>query len=147
MPENDEPPSPPPDQATPPDAPPPAAARPAPPPPSGCLRWGLVGCLFLSILAIVGMVLFLRKAPELIDRLLAGPATRVLEAAEPGVPAAEKEAYRTASELFVAGAKSGKVTPDAIRDVQRRTLEALGDGKVTREELQGLTAALRSASR
>ena len=125
----------------------PAARSPIAAAPSGCFRWGLVGCLFLSVLAIVGLVLFMRRAPELLDKLLTGPAERVLSSTGPEVPPQMKDAYRKASERFVEGAKAGRVRSDAISGVQRKTLEALSDSRVSAEEIRDLTAALEAAAR
>ena len=53
----------------------------------GVLKWGLVGCAGLSVIAIVGMVLFLRKAPQLMETLLGAteaPGRRGDRARRPG---------------------------------------------------------------
>ena len=60
----------------------------------GCLRWGLVGCAVLSVLVLVGLVFFLRKAPQLMESLLGATEAQVLAAVESEVPAPEREAFR-----------------------------------------------------
>lgn len=123
----------------------PDAAPGAPDAPArGILKWGLLGCAGLSVLAIVGMVLFLRKAPQLMETLLGATESQVVAALEAKVPAAEREAFRTEYAAFVATAKAGKAKPDEIQGLQKKIVAALDDGKVTGEELKGLTEHLRS---
>ena len=110
----------------------------------GVLKWGLLGCAVLSVVAIVGMVLFLRKAPQIVETLLGATEAQVVAAIEPEVPAADREAFRTEYAAFVATARSGKAKPDAIQGLQTRIVEALKDGRVNGEELRGLTDHLRS---
>ena len=110
----------------------------------GCMKWGLVGCAGLSVVAIVGMVLFLRRAPQLMEKLLGATEAQVVAAMEAEVPAAEREAFRTEYAAFVVTARSGKAKPDAIQGLQTKIVEALKDGRVNAEELRGLTEHLRS---
>jgi hypothetical protein len=108
------------------------------------MRWGLVGCALLSVLAIVGMVLFLRKAPQLMEKLLGATESQVVAAVESEVPAAEREAFRAEYAAFVASAKAGKAKPDEIQALQKKIVASLEDGRVTGEELKGLTEHLRA---
>ena len=123
----------------------PEAAPGAPDAPArGILKWGLVGCAGLSVLAIVGMVLFLRRAPQLMESLLGATESRVAAAIEKEVPEAEREAFRLEYAAFVATAKAGKAKPDDIQGLQKKIASALEDDRVTGEELKGLTEHLRS---
>jgi hypothetical protein len=110
----------------------------------GCLRWGLVGCAGLSVIAIVGMVLFMRRAPQLMETLLGATEAQVVAALEAEVPAAEREAFRMEYAAFVATAKAGRAKPDEIQALQAKIVGALKDSRVTAEELRGITDHLRS---
>ena len=132
-------------------------ARPAPTPggpasireekdarPGGVLKWGLVECAGLSVLLVVGMVLFLRKAPQLMESLLGATESQVVSAIAADVPGSEREAFRTEYAVFVETAKAGKAKPDDIQGLQKKIVAALEDRTVTGEELKGLTEHLRS---
>ncbi len=110
----------------------------------GCMKWGLVGCAVLSVVAIAGMVLFLRRAPQLMESLLGATQTQVVSAIAPEVPAADREEFQREYAAFVAAAKTGKAKPDGIAAVQKRILEALKDGTVKADELRAITDALRA---
>jgi len=112
--------------------------------PGGVLKWGLVGCAGLSVLLIIGMVLFLRKAPQLMESLLGATESQVVAAIAAEVPAADREAFRTEYAAFVETAKAGKAKPDDIQALQKKIVAALEDRTVSREELKGLTEHLRS---
>jgi hypothetical protein len=111
------------------------------------MKWGLVGCAGLSVVAIIGMVLFLRKAPQIMETLLGATESQVVAAIEADVPAAEREAFRLEYAAFVATAKAGKAQPESIQAFQKKIVEALKDNRVDGEELRGLTAHLRSMPR
>ncbi|HPA51876.1 MAG TPA: hypothetical protein PLP50_09755 [Thermoanaerobaculia bacterium] len=123
---------------------PPATRDEKDPRPGGVLKWGLVGCAGLSVLLIVGMVLFLRKAPQLMESLLGATESQVVSAIAADVPAAEREAFRTEYAAFVETAKAGKAKPDDIQGLQKKIVAALEDRTVSGEELKGLTEHLRS---
>jgi hypothetical protein len=106
----------------------------------GCAKWGLFGCAGISVVLIAGLVLFMRKAPEILDRVFAGTAEQVVVTATPDVTPEEKEAFRKAYASFAAKAREGRVQVDGIQTVQQRVLEALADGKVTAPEIRELTA-------
>lgn len=110
----------------------------------GCMRWGLAGCAVLSVVAIVGMVLFMRKAPELMETLLGATEAQVVSAIAPEVSAEERESFRKEYAAFVVASKEGKARPEAIQRLQRGILDALKDGRVDEEELRGLTEQLRA---
>lgn len=110
----------------------------------GVLKFGLVGCAVLSVVAIVGMVLFMRKAPELMEKLLGATEAQVVAAIAPDVTAEEREAFRREYAAFVEAAKAGKARPETIQTLQKKIVEALKDDKVTAEELRSLTDALRA---
>lgn len=132
----------------PPEATVPSGAPVAPPaadvPARGCMRWGLVGCALLSVVAIAGMVLFLRKAPRIMEQLLGATEAQVVAAIEKEVPEAEREAFRLEYDAFIETAKAGKARPDDIQKLQAKIVAALKDNKVSEEELKGLTEQLRS---
>jgi hypothetical protein len=113
-------------------------------PARGCLRWGLVGCAVLSVVAIVGMVLFMRKAPQLMETLLGATEAQVVAAITPEVSREDRDAFREEYAAFVATAKEGSARPEAIQRLQQGIVEALKDGRVDAEELRGLTEQLRS---
>ena len=108
------------------------------------MKWGLVGCAVLSLVAIAGMVLFLRRAPQLMETLLGATEAQVVAAIVPEVPAAEREAFRTEYAAFVAAAKAGKAKPEGIHAIQKKIVAALADNSVNAEELRAITDALRA---
>ena len=110
----------------------------------GCMKWGLVGCAILSLVAIAGLVLFLRRAPQLMESLLGATEAQVVAAIAPEVPAEEREAFRREYAAFVAAAKAGKAKPEAIHAIQKKIVEALQDNRVNAEELRAITDALRA---
>ena len=110
----------------------------------GCMKWGLLGCAVLSLVAIAGMVLFLRRAPQLMETLLGATEAQVVAAIAPEVPAGERDAFRTEYAAFVAAAKAGKAKPEGVHAIQKKIVEALQDGRVTAEELGAITDALRA---
>jgi len=110
----------------------------------GCMKWGLVGCAVLSLVAIAGLVLFLRRAPQLMETLLGATEAQVVAAIVPEVPVEERESFRREYAAFVAAAKAGKAKPEAIHAIQRKIVEALRDNRVDAEELRAITDALRA---
>ena len=110
----------------------------------GCLRWGLFGCAGLSILAIVGMVLFMRKAPQLMETLLSATEAQVVAAIAQEVPEEDRTAFRKEYAAFVATAKAGKAKPEQIQRIQQGIVEALKDARVDAAELGAITERLRA---
>ena len=110
----------------------------------GCMKWGLVGCAVLSLVAIAGIVLFLRRAPQMMETLLGATEAQVVTAIAPEVPAGERDAFRAEYAAFVAAAKAGKAKPEGIHAVQKKIVGALEDGSVNAEELRAITEALRA---
>ena len=110
----------------------------------GCMKWGLLGCAVLSLVAIAGIVLFLRRAPQMMETLLGATEAQVVTAIAPEVPAGERDAFRAEYAAFVAAAKAGKAKPEGIHAVQQKIVGALEDGSVNAEELQAITEALRA---
>jgi dsDNA-specific endonuclease/ATPase MutS2 len=108
------------------------------------MKWGLVGCAVLSLVAIAGIVLFLRRAPQLMESLLGATEAQVVSAIAPEVPAADREEFRREYAAFVTAAKAGKAKPNGIQAIQKKIVEALQDGRVTAEELRAITDALRA---
>jgi hypothetical protein len=111
------------------------------------MRWGLVGCAALSVLTIVGLVLFMRKAPQLMETLLAATEAQVVAAIAQEVPEADRQAFRTEYAAFVATAKAGEARPEEIQAVQGKIVEALKDNRVDADELRGITEKLRGVKR
>lgn len=110
----------------------------------GCMRWGLVGCAVLSVLAVVGLVLFMRKAPQLMETLLSATEAQVVSAIAREVPEEDRTAFRTEYAAFVATAKAGGARPERIQEVQQKIVEALKDGSVDAAELRAITERLRA---
>lgn len=110
----------------------------------GCMKWGLAGCAVLSVVAIVGIVLFMRKAPQLMETLLGATEAQVVSAIASEVSAEEKEAFRREYAAFVVAAREGRARPESIQRLQKGILDALKDGRVDAEELRGLTEQLRA---
>jgi hypothetical protein len=108
------------------------------------MKWGLVGCALLSLVAIAGLVLFLRRAPQLMETLLGATEAQVVAAIAPEVPAAERETFRTEYAAFVGAAKAGKAKPEGIHAIQKKIVAALADNSVNAEELRAITDALRA---
>lgn len=111
---------------------------------AGCLKWGLVGCAGLSIFLIVGLIYMAGKGLDLVMGTL---ESQILVACAPDVTPADREAFQKAFETFVSRSKKGGVSSDEMAGFRKRTMAALADGKVTREELVGLTEELRKTSR
>ncbi len=139
-----------PDQA-PPNPPvtlPPIVLPPAAPPDakrSGCLRWGLVGCAGASVVVIVGLVFLMSNARSMMGWALGKLQDTVMMACTPDVTPAAREEFRQAFKRFSEGAKEGKVPPEKVQEVQQKVTAAVKDGRVTAEELRGLTEALKAA--
>jgi hypothetical protein len=108
------------------------------------MRWGLVGCAVLSVLAVVGLVLFMRKAPQLMETLLSATEAQVVSAIAREVPEEDRTAFRTEYAAFVATAKAGGARPERIQEVQQKIVEALKDGSVDAAELRAITERLRA---
>jgi len=129
---------------------PPIVLPPVPPPGdakrSGCLSWGLVGCAAASVVVIAGLVFLMGNARSMMGWALAKLQDTVMMSATPDVTPAEREAFRRAFTRFTDGAKEGKVGPSEVQEVQRKVTAAVADGKVTPEEIGGLTEALAKAA-
>jgi hypothetical protein len=108
------------------------------------MKWGLVGCAVLSLVAIAGLVLFLRRAPQLMETLLGATEAQVVAAIAPEVTAADREAFRAEYAAFVAAAKGGRAKPEGIHAIQQKIVEALKDGVVNAAELRAITDALHA---
>jgi len=135
-----------------PPVPSPGAQLPLPMPPreepkSGCLKWGLLGCAGASILVIVGLVFLMTNAKNMMEWAFDKMSDQTLAACTPDVTPDEKNAFRSAIKEFSDKAKDGKVKPGQVRTFQSKELSVLGDGKVTPEELRGLTAWLAAETR
>jgi len=115
-------------------------------PRKGCLKWGLVGCAGASVVVIVGLVFLMTNAKHMMDWAFAKMSDQVLAACTPDVTPVDKNAFRAAIKEFGEKAKAGKVKPAQVRAFQSSELSALSDGKVTPEELRGLTASLKAPS-
>jgi hypothetical protein len=131
--------------------PPPGVPFPLPMPPqeaarSGCLKWGLVGCAGASVLVIVGLVFLMTNAKNMMDWAFDKMSDQVFAACTQDVTPEEKNAFRAAIREFGEKAKAGKVKPDQVRAFQSSELSALSDGKVTPDELRGMTAWLKAQS-
>ena len=135
-----------------PSAPSPGVPFPLPVPPreepkSGCLKWGLLGCAGASVLVIVGLVLLMTNAKNMMEWAFDKMSDQTLAACTPDVTPDDKNAFRSAIREFSEKAKAGKVKPGQVRTFQSKELSVLGDGKVTPEELRGLTAWLAAETR
>jgi hypothetical protein len=112
---------------------------------AGCLKWGLVGCAGASVLVIVGMLFVLSNAKKLMGLAFEKIGDQVVAAATPDVTPAEKERFRTSLAAFAERAKAGKVQPTAVQAWQQQVSAAIADGRVTAEEIHGLTAWLETS--
>jgi hypothetical protein len=112
---------------------------------AGCLKWGLVGCAGVSVLVIVGLLFVLSNAKKLMGLAFEKIGDQVVAAAAPEVTPAEKERFRTSLAAFAERAKSGKVPPAVVQAWQTRVTGALADGRVTGDEIRGLTAWLETS--
>ncbi len=135
-------------ELTPPTVPPPVP--PFPPefgaeraPQSGCLKWGVVVFASLSALLIVGLVVFYQKKDAMLDWAFSKMSEPVLAACTREVSPADRQDFQAAFRHFSEEAKRGHVTPSQIQDFQKKATAALADGRVTPDELQGLTRALK----
>ena len=108
----------------------------------GCLKWGLVGCAGASVLVIVGLLFVLSNAKKLMGLAFEKVGDQVVAACGPEVPPAEKERFRASLTAFAERAKSGSVKPTTVQAWQTQVSSTLADGRVTAEELRGLTAWL-----
>jgi hypothetical protein len=113
----------------------------------GCLKWGLVGCAGASVLLIVGMLFVLSNAKKLMGLAFEKIGDQVVAAATPEVTPAEKEAFRMRLTAFAESAKSGSIKPANVQAWQATVASALADGRVTPEEIRGLTLWLEVQAR
>lgn len=113
----------------------------------GCLKWGLVGCAGASVLVIVGLLFVLSNAKKLMGLAFDKMGDQVIAATTPDVSPAEKEQFRAALAKFAEAAKSGTVKPADVQAWQSTVMGALGKGRVTPQDLRGLTAWLEVHAR
>ncbi len=112
---------------------------------AGCLKWGLVGCAGASVLVIVGLLFVLSNAKKLMGLAFEKIGDQVVAAAVPEVSPAEKERFRTALAAFAERAKAGKAQPATVQAWQAQVSGALSDGRVTVDEIHGLTTWLETS--
>jgi hypothetical protein len=112
---------------------------------AGCLKWGLVGCAGASVLVIVGLLFTLSNAKKLMGLVFEKIGDEVVAAAAPEVTPAEKGRFRAALAAFAERAKAQKVSPTAVQAWQSQVKDALADGRVTVDEIHGLTAWLETS--
>ena len=139
-------------EEVPPNAPttiPPLVLPPLPPPVdakrSGCLSWGLVGCAGASVVVIVGLVLLMSNARQMMGWALTKLEDSVMIGCTADVTAAERTEFRAAFGRFRDAATESKVTPEQVKEIQEKASIAVADGRVTPEEIRNLTAALKKA--
>ena len=123
--------------------------RPGVPPvaPGAPMKWGLVGCAFLSLILIVGLVFLGTKAKDLLGGILAQMETQIVSACSPDVTPEAKEEFRAAWRSFTARASSGKVDREALAAFREKTAAAVADGVVTAPELKELTDIARKGAK
>lgn len=112
---------------------------------TGCLKWGLVGCAGASVLVIVGLLFLLSNAKKLMGLAFEKIGDQVVVAAAPEVTPAEKTRFRAGLTAFAERAKANKVAPSAVQAWQGQVNGALADGRVTPDEIHGLTAWLETS--
>jgi len=117
--------------------------KPAPAP----MKWGLVGCAFLSLILIVGLVFLGTRAKDLLGGILGQMETQIVGSCTPDVTPAQREEFRTAWRQFTARAKEGKLDRQALAAFKEKTTAALQDGVVTPQELKELTDVARSGAK
>lgn len=111
----------------------------------GCLKWGLLGCAAGSVLVIVGLLFLLSNAKKLMGLAFEKIGDQVVSAASSDVTPAEKERFRAGLAAFAERAKAGKVTPPVVQAWQGQVSAAIGDGRVSGDEIRGLTMWLESS--
>ena len=62
------------------------------------------------------------------------------------VSPADKAEFREVFGRFRNAATASKASPAQVKEIQEKASSAVADGKVTREELRDLTAALKKAA-
>lgn len=112
---------------------------------AGCLKWGLVGCAGASVLLIVGLLFVLSNAKKLMGLAFEKIGDQVVAAAAPEVTPADKERFRASLAAFAERAKSGTVPPAVVQAWQTKVSGAIADGRVTADEIHGLTAWLETS--
>lgn len=112
---------------------------------AGCLKWGLVGCAAASVLVIVGLLFLLSNAKKLMGLAFEKIGDQVVAAAAPDVTPAEKERFRASLGSFAERAKAGKVPSTAVQAWQAQVTRAVGDGRVTGDEMRSLTMWLETS--
>ncbi len=113
----------------------------------GCLKWGLVGCGVASVLVIVGLLFVLSNAKKLMGLAFDKMGDQVIAATTPDVSPAEKDQFRAALARFAENAKSGAIQPADVQAWQATVMGALGKGRITPQDLRGLTAWLEVHAR
>ena len=119
--------------------------RPAPPR-SGCLKWVLGGCGVLSAILIVGLVAIGLKARSVMEWALVKMEDQTLSSCTPDVTTEQRDGFRRAYAGFIDRARQGKVPVEKMSAFRTKLLAAVGDGKVTPVELDGLTEAGKDVS-
>lgn len=135
---------------TPPPSLPPLVLPPLPPPAeakkSGCLSWGLLGCAGASVIVIVGLVLLMSNARQMMGWALTKLEDSVLMGCTSDVAAGDKTEFRAAFSKFRSAATENKVSPAQVKEIQEKVTAAAADSRITPDEIRDLTAALKKAA-
>ena len=119
-------------------------------PPGGCSRPLLVGCSITLVLAGLLLLVLLWKAQDWMPSLFRWSLTQFEQQISANLPPEMSEAERQRlSEAFDAAAgavEDGTADPAALQRLQGRLLEVARGGRLSREEVLGLTEALEEVA-
>jgi hypothetical protein len=96
------------------------------------------------VLLIVGLLFLMYKAPEVMDWAFEKTGEQIVAACTPEVTPAEKVEFRARLKTFSESARSGKVKPEDVRAWQATVMGPLADGKITPQEIRGLSSWLQA---
>jgi hypothetical protein len=133
--------------------PPPAPPQPAAPGPfdpsavrspvrPGCGKPVLVGCGLFFVLFLAAMVLFTTRIDAILRWWIGTVKTEVERRLPADATAADRQRLDAAFAAAAARAGSGKLDPEPLQKLEMQILSVIGEEKISREELQRVTAAL-----
>lgn len=138
-----------------PQPPPAAPAPPGPAPPGpfdpsavrspvrpGCGKPVLVGCGLFFVLFLAAMVLFTTRIDAILRWWIGAVKTEVVRRLPDDATAADRQRLDAAFAAAAARAGSGHLDPEPLQRLEMQILSVMGEEKISREELQRVTAAL-----
>lgn len=133
---------------------PPAPAKPFSPETTsgggGCQKPLLIGCGLLALLLGIAAVVFVVKAKEVLAYAMNQLRTEVVAHLPEDVGESERQRVEDGFDAALARIRSGELDPTALQELQKKltaAASAAATRRLTREELDGLVAALEKFNR